>query len=111
MWDSEAALTRMCCRGPRIVSAAPSEANLEAALTFANGATDGDNLPSTGSGSNPIALATTTTTNDTIRVTFGACNPANANLIALGTHTPSRSRPARTAPMARATPPTPRPPR
>ena len=67
---------------------APSEANLEAALTFAGGATDvGDNLPATGAGSDPIALATTTIANDTIQVTFNTSNTVNANLLTPGTHT------------------------
>ena len=66
---------------------APSEANLEAALTFAGGATDvGDNLPDI-PGSNPIALATTTVANDTIQVTFNTSNTVNANLLTPGTHT------------------------
>ena len=70
------------------LSPAPSEANLEAALTFAAGATDvGDNLPATGGGSNPIALAPTTVANDTIQVTFNTSNTVNANLLTPGIHT------------------------
>lgn len=64
-----------------------SEADLEAALTFAAGATDGDNLPAIGSGVNPIALVTTVNTNDTIRVTLNTNNTANTDLLLVGTHT------------------------
>ena len=42
------------------LSGLPSEAQLEAAWSFANGATDGDNLPSIGGGVDPFTLATTT---------------------------------------------------
>jgi hypothetical protein len=64
-----------------------SEANLEGALTFAAGATDGNNLPSIGTGVNPISLLTTTQTNDTVRVTFNINNTVNADLLVVGTHT------------------------
>ena len=64
-----------------------SEVNLEAALLFAAGATDGDNLPTIGTGTNPISLVTTSDTNDTIRITYNANNSANANRTLVGTHT------------------------
>ncbi|MCP4172981.1 MAG: DUF2341 domain-containing protein, partial [Fuerstiella sp.] len=64
-----------------------SEVNLEAALLFAAGATDGDNLPTIGTGANPISLVTTTQTNDTLRVTWNANNTANADWLRVGTHT------------------------
>ena len=65
----------------------PTEAQLEAGLTFAGGATDSDNLPSIGTGTDPFALAGTVVSNDTIRVTFNTNNTANANLLTVGTHT------------------------
>jgi hypothetical protein len=64
-----------------------SEVNLEAALLFAAGATDADNLPTIGTGTNPISLVTTSDTNDTIRITYNADNTANANWTLVGTHT------------------------
>ncbi|MHC4816055.1 MAG: Ig-like domain-containing protein, partial [Planctomycetota bacterium] len=64
-----------------------SEADLEAALAFAGGATDGDNLPDIGSGSNPISLITTNVSNDTIRVTFNTNNTVSGDLLTVGTHT------------------------
>ena len=71
------------------LSAAPSHDNLEAALTFAGGATDSDNIPAIGSGSEPISRATTTVSNDPIRVTFGAgktaANTAPAAVTVAGT--------------------------
>ncbi len=69
------------------LSGAPSEANLEAALQFAAGATDGDNLPSIGTGANPVSLVTTTLTDDTIRVTYNTDNTVNADPLLVGTHT------------------------
>ena len=69
------------------LTGAPSEMNLEAALVFAGGATDGDNLPTLGTGANPISLVTTSQTNDTLRVTFNTDNTANADWLRVGTHT------------------------
>jgi hypothetical protein len=66
---------------------AVSEVNLEAALLFATGTTDGDNLPTIGTGNNPISLVTTTHINDTLRVTFNADNTANADGLRVGTPT------------------------
>jgi streptogramin lyase len=68
------------------LNAAPSEAQLEAALIFANGATDGNNLPDINGATNPITLATTNVTDDTIRVTFNAGNTANSDMLLVGTH-------------------------
>ena len=65
-----------------------SEVNLEIALLFGGGASDGDdNLPTWSAGANPIALTTTNTTNDTLRVTFNTDNTANADWLRVGTHT------------------------
>ncbi|MGB7346993.1 MAG: DUF4347 domain-containing protein [Pirellulaceae bacterium] len=65
----------------------PSEADLEAALLFAAGASDADNLPSIGTGVDPIVLATTLQTNDTIRVTLNTNNTISADGLLVGTHT------------------------
>ena len=43
-----------------------SEVNLEIALLFGGGATDGDNLPTLGTGANPVVLTTTHVANDTL---------------------------------------------
>ena len=69
------------------LSAAPGEASLEAALSFAGGATDGDNLPSMAAGTDPISLATTSRTGDTLRIRFDTGNAANSDLLTVGTHT------------------------
>ena len=70
-----------------VLSGVATEAELESALTFAAGATDGDNLPSTGGGVNPFTLATNATLNNTIRVAFSTGNTANTDLLLVGTHT------------------------
>ncbi|MEQ8786456.1 MAG: DUF2341 domain-containing protein [Pirellulaceae bacterium] len=64
-----------------------SEVNLEAALQFAAGATDGDNLPTIGAGVDPISLVTTSQTNDTIRVTYNTNNVVNTDSLLVNTHT------------------------
>ena len=64
----------------------PSEMDLESALTFAAGAIDADNLPSIGTGVDPLSLLTTTLTDDTIRVTFNTNNILNADGLMVGTH-------------------------
>jgi hypothetical protein len=64
-----------------------SEVNLELALIFGGGASDGDNLPTLGTGANPVSLVTTNETNDTLRVTFNSNNTANADLLRVGVHT------------------------
>jgi outer membrane protein assembly factor BamB len=70
------------------LNAAPSEAQLEAALNFAGGATDADaNLPDIGSGADPITLITTNVANDTVRVTFDTNNTASINPLLVDTHT------------------------
>ncbi|HEY5738626.1 MAG TPA: DUF4347 domain-containing protein, partial [Gammaproteobacteria bacterium] len=71
------------------LSGAPTEAQLEAALSFAGGATDGNNLPDIGTGANPISLATTTVANDSVVVTFNANNVAAADPVTAGIHTVS----------------------
>ena len=69
------------------LGASISELNLELALTFAGGAIDGDNLPTLGTGANPIALTTTTVANDTLRITFNTNNTPNLDWLRVGTHT------------------------
>ena len=69
------------------LGASISEVNLELALTFAGGAIDGDNLPTLGTGANPIALTTTTVANDTLRITFNTNNTPNLDWLRVGTHT------------------------
>ena len=71
------------------LSAAPSAAQLEAALLFSGLTTDADNLPGTGTGVNPVALTTNTNANDTIMVTFNTNNVANANALLVATDTVS----------------------
>ncbi|MCP4171990.1 MAG: DUF2341 domain-containing protein, partial [Fuerstiella sp.] len=69
------------------LGASISEVNLEIALLFGGGASDGDNLPTLGTGANPIAFTTTNVANDTLRVTFNTNNVANADWLRVGTHT------------------------
>ena len=64
----------------------PSEADLESALVFASGATDGDNLPSIGTGADPFSLVSTTFVDDTIRITLQADNTLAADGLLVGTH-------------------------
>ncbi len=68
------------------LSGLPSELNLETALTFAAGVTDGDNLPSISTGVNPYSLVTSTQTDDTIRVILNTSNTANVSGLIVGTH-------------------------
>lgn len=68
------------------LSALPSEAQLESALQFANGAFDGDNLPSIDGGVSPFSLTTSTYSNDTIRIVRNLNNVANANQMTVGVH-------------------------
>ncbi len=68
------------------LSGLPSEVDLETALSFAAGATDGDNLPSIGTGIDSYSLVTSTLTNDTIRVMLNANNTANVGGLIVGTH-------------------------
>jgi Tfp pilus assembly protein FimT len=63
-----------------------TEGQLEGALRFLGGATDGDNLPSIGSGVSPFSLVTTSSTNDTIQVTLNTNNTLNSDLLLVGTH-------------------------
>ena len=69
------------------LSGLPNEADLEGALLFASGAIDGDNVPSTGTGANPISFSTTNYTNDTILVELKTDNTLNTNGLLVGTHT------------------------
>ncbi|MCK5082737.1 MAG: hypothetical protein KAR31_07500, partial [Candidatus Omnitrophica bacterium] len=54
------------------LNALPTEVQLEAALTFAGGTTDGDNIPDNIETVGTYTLATTTFTNDTIRIISAA---------------------------------------
>ncbi len=59
---------------------------LEEALQFDSLTIDGDNLPATGSGQNPVSQATTYQENDTLKVTWEPGNIANADDFLVGTH-------------------------
>ncbi|MCK5083373.1 MAG: hypothetical protein KAR31_10740, partial [Candidatus Omnitrophica bacterium] len=69
------------------LSALPTEPQLEAALTFAGGATDGDNIPNNIASEGTYTLATTTFTNDTIRIISAAGTNTVTNLSTPGTTT------------------------
>ena len=70
-----------------ILSGLASEAELEAAWTFANGATDGDNLPSIGGGANPFSSPRPRRRTTRSGSRFNAGNTANTDLLLVGTHT------------------------
>ncbi|MCK5081719.1 MAG: hypothetical protein KAR31_02330, partial [Candidatus Omnitrophica bacterium] len=69
------------------LSALPTEPQLEAALTFAGGATDGDNIPDNIESEGTYTLATTTFTNDTIRIISNANTSTTTNPSTPGTTT------------------------